>query len=156
MHPVIRKLHDAQLRKDLPEFRPGDTSASMSASSKGKAKRSRKRIQAFEGVVISRRAAPPAPLFTVRRAAFGTGVERIFPLHSPSIASVEVTRQGQSSPRPPLLPPQPQGRPLASSAPPARSSSRRGNRESLSFITPKYFQKKKTRPRSQIEARFYL
>src|SRR5215469_14498674 len=73
MNPLIRKLHEAQLRKDLPEFRPGDT---------------------FEGVVISKKGRASSATFTVRRVSFGTGVERIFPLHSPSIASIDVVSKG--------------------------------------------------------------
>src|SRR5437870_2199221 len=91
MHPVIRKLHDAQLRKDLPEFRPGDTVRLL----EGEGEKVKERIQAFEGVVISKKGRASSATFTVRRVSFGTGVERIFPLHSPSIASVEVTGKGK-------------------------------------------------------------
>src|SRR5216117_907489 len=91
MHPVIRKLHDAQLRKDLPEFRPGDTVRVNVRLLEGEGEKVKERIQAFEGVVISKKGRASSATFTVRRVSFGTGVERIFPLHSPSIASVEVT-----------------------------------------------------------------
>src|SRR5579871_3034629 len=93
MHPVIRKLHEAQLRKDLPEFRPGDTVRVNVRLVEGE--KVKERIQSFEGVVISKKGRASSATFTVRRVSFGTGVERIFPLHSPSIASVEVTGKGK-------------------------------------------------------------
>jgi large subunit ribosomal protein L19 len=83
MNPVIRKLHEAQLRKDLPEFRPGDTV------------RVNVRLQAFEGVVISKKGRASSATFTVRRVSFGVGIERIFPLHSPTISSIEVVGKGK-------------------------------------------------------------
>ena len=95
MHPVIRKLHDAQLRKDLPEFRPGDTVRVNVRLLEGEGEKVKERIQAFEGVVISKKGRASSATFTVRRVSFGTGVERIFPLHSPSIASVEVPGKGK-------------------------------------------------------------
>ena len=94
MHPVIRKLHDAQLRKDLPEFRPGDTVKVNVRLLEGEGEKVKERIQAFEGVVISKKGRASSATFTVRRVSFGTGVERIFPLHSPSIYSMEVTGKG--------------------------------------------------------------
>jgi large subunit ribosomal protein L19 len=94
MNPVIRKLHDAQLRKDLPEFRPGDTVRVNVRLLEGEGEKVKERIQAFEGVVISKKGRASSASFTVRRVSFGTGVERIFPLHSPSIASIDVVSKG--------------------------------------------------------------
>ena len=94
MNPVIRKLHEAQLRKDLPEFRPGDTVKVNVRLLEGEGEKVKERIQAFEGVVISKKGRASSATFTVRRDSFGTGVERIFPLHSPSISSIEVTGKG--------------------------------------------------------------
>jgi large subunit ribosomal protein L19 len=94
MNPVIRKLHEAQLRKDLPEFRPGDTVKVNVRLLEGEGEKVKERLQAFEGVVISKKGRASSATFTVRRVSFGTGVERIFPLHSPSIASIEVTGKG--------------------------------------------------------------
>jgi large subunit ribosomal protein L19 len=94
MNPVIRKLHDAQLRKDLPEFRPGDSVRVNVRLQEGEGEKVKERIQAFEGVVISKKGRASSATFTVRRVSFGTGVERIFPLHSPTISSIEVTGKG--------------------------------------------------------------
>ena len=94
MNPVIRKLHDAQLRKDLPEFRPGDTVKVNVRLQEGEGEKIKERIQVFEGVVISKKGRASSATFTVRRVSFGTGVERIFPLHSPTISSIEVTGKG--------------------------------------------------------------
>src|SRR5260221_590015 len=89
MNPVIRKLHEAQLRKDLPEFRPGDSVKVNVRLQEGEGEKVKERIQAFEGVVISKKGRASSATFTVRRVSFGTGVERIFPLHSPTIASID-------------------------------------------------------------------
>ena len=94
MNPVIRKLHEAQLRKDLPDFRPGDTVKVNVRLFEGEGEKVKERIQAFEGVVISKKGRASSATFTVRRVSFGTGVERIFPLHSPSIASIDVVGKG--------------------------------------------------------------
>ena len=94
MNPVIQKLHEAQLRKDLPEFRAGDTIKVHVRLMEGEGEKVKERIQAFEGVVISKKGRASSATFTVRRVSFGTGVERIFPLHSPSISSIEVTGKG--------------------------------------------------------------
>ena len=94
MNPVIRKLHEAQLRKDLPEFRPGDTVRVNVRLLEGEGEKVKERIQVFEGVVISKKGRASSASFTVRRVSFGTGVERIFPLHSPSIASIDVVSKG--------------------------------------------------------------
>src|SRR5246500_1737220 len=94
MNPVIRKLHEAQLRKDLPEFRAGDTVRVNVRLQEGEGEKVKERLQAFEGVVISKKGRASSATFTVRRVSFGVGIERIFPLHSPMISSVEVVGKG--------------------------------------------------------------
>src|SRR5213082_2970233 len=95
MNLVIQKLHEAQLRKDLPEFRPGDTVKVNVRLQEGEGEKVKERIQVFEGVVISKKGRASSATFTVRRVSFGTGVERIFPLHSPTISSIEVVGKGK-------------------------------------------------------------
>src|SRR5258705_9919890 len=95
MNSVIRKLHDAQLRKDLPEFRAGDTVRVNVRLQEGEGEKVKERLQAFEGVVISKKGRASSATFTVRRVSFGVGIERIFPLHSPTISSIEVVSKGK-------------------------------------------------------------
>lgn len=95
MNPAIRKLHDVQLRKDLPEFRAGDTIRVNVRLKEGEGEKEKERLQAFEGVVISKKGRASSATFTVRRVSFGVGIERIFPLHSPSISSIEVVGKGK-------------------------------------------------------------
>jgi len=95
MNPVIRKLHDAQLRKDLPDFRAGDTVRVNVRLQEGEGEKVKERLQAFEGVVISKKGRASSATFTVRRVSFGVGIERIFPLHSPTISSIEVVGKGK-------------------------------------------------------------
>jgi large subunit ribosomal protein L19 len=93
MKPIIAKVQESQLRKDHPAFRPGDTVRVNVRLKEGEGEK--ERIQAFEGVVINRRGELLGESFTVRRVSFGIGVERIFPVHSPMISSIEVVRQGR-------------------------------------------------------------
>jgi len=95
MNPVIRKLHEAQLRKDLPDFRAGDTVRVNVRLKEGEGEKEKERLQAFEGVVISKKGRASSATFTVRRVSFGVGIERIFPLHSPTISSIEVVGKGK-------------------------------------------------------------
>jgi large subunit ribosomal protein L19 len=95
MNLVIAKLHEAQLRKDLPEFRPGDTVRVNVRLKEGEGEKEKERLQAFEGVVISKKGRASGATFTVRRVSFGVGIERIFPLHSPSISSIVVVGKGK-------------------------------------------------------------
>ncbi|MCS7206413.1 MAG: 50S ribosomal protein L19 [Dehalococcoidia bacterium] len=74
----------------LPDFRPGDTVRVLFRIKEG----DRERVQAFEGVVIRKRGTGPGATFTVRRMAYGTGIERTFPVASPMIAGVDVVRRG--------------------------------------------------------------
>jgi large subunit ribosomal protein L19 len=83
-------VDQAFLRADLPEFRPGDTvKVHVRVVEAG-----RERIQVFQGVVIRRQGGGLQETFTVRKISFGVGVERTFPLHSPSIAKLEVVSRG--------------------------------------------------------------
>ena len=93
MKPIIAKVQESQLRKDHPVFRPGDTIRVHVRLKEGEG--DKERIQPFEGVVMSRRGELLGESFTVRRVSFGIGVERIFPVHSPMISSVELVRQGR-------------------------------------------------------------
>jgi large subunit ribosomal protein L19 len=80
----------AQLRDDLPDFRPGDTVKVHVRVVEG----SRERIQVFQGFVLRRQGGGLRETFTVRKVSFGVGVERTFPVHSPSIAKVELVMRG--------------------------------------------------------------
>lgn len=87
----IEELQEAKVRADFPEFRPGDTLRVHTRIREG----DKERIQVFEGVVIARKRAGIASTFTVRKISYGVGVERIFPMHSPLVAKVEVKARGQ-------------------------------------------------------------
>jgi large subunit ribosomal protein L19 len=84
----IEKKH---LRKDLPEFRTGDTVRVHTKIKEG----DKERIQVFEGVVIARRRGNSRAMFTVRKMSYGVGVERMFPVHSPRLDRVEVVSHGE-------------------------------------------------------------
>ena len=79
------------LRTDMPAFEPGDTVRVMVRVKEGE----KERLQAFEGLVIAKRGGGISENFTVRKISAGVGVERIFPLHSPVLASVDVVRRGR-------------------------------------------------------------
>ena len=87
---IIEILEKEQLRSDIPQFAPGDTVRVHARIVEG----TRERIQVFEGVVIGRQGTGVRETFTVRRISYGVGVERLFPVHSPRIAKIEVTRRG--------------------------------------------------------------
>jgi large subunit ribosomal protein L19 len=92
VHPLIQKIEAAELRSAaLPSFSPGDTVRVNVRILDGE----KERIQAYEGVVISIKGASNRRSFTVRKISQGFGVERVFPLHSPRISSLEVIRQGR-------------------------------------------------------------
>ena len=78
------------LRKDVPSFVPGDTVSVWVRVIEG----DKERLQAFQGTVIGRHSGGLDESFTVRKISMGVGVERIFPLHSPSVARIEVLRKG--------------------------------------------------------------
>jgi large subunit ribosomal protein L19 len=87
----IRQLEREHMRLDIPAFRPGDTVKVHVKIKEGE----KERIQAFQGVVISKRSGSTNATFTVRKVSYGIGVERIFPLHSPVIDRIEVINEGR-------------------------------------------------------------
>ena len=86
---IIETLENEQLRKDIPEFRPGDTVRVHVKVVEGKTER----VQVFEGIVIARKNAGVRETFTVRRISYGVGVERTFLVHSPRLEKIEVKRR---------------------------------------------------------------
>ena len=90
MHTAIAELEQAQIRSDIPEFRPGDTLKVHVRVVEG----NRERTQMFQGVVIRRKGSGARETFTVRKVSFGVGVERTFPVHSPILARIEVVSRG--------------------------------------------------------------
>ncbi len=87
---IVQVIGKNQMRKDLPEFRVGDTAKVHYKIKEG----AKQRIQVFQGIVIQRRGAGISKTFTVRKISNGIAVERIFPLHSPNIDKIEVVRYG--------------------------------------------------------------
>lgn len=93
--PIIEK---AALKTDVPDFSAGDTVKVYQRIKERDGEKEKERIQVFEGLVIARHGKIGiSSTFIVRKVASGVGVERIFPLHSPSIAKIEVTRPGSAS-----------------------------------------------------------
>ena len=88
---VIDKINATQINPNVPEFRVGDTVRVDVKIIEGK----RERIQAFEGIVMARKGSGVSETFTVRKVSYGVGVERVFPVHSPKIANIEVVRKGK-------------------------------------------------------------
>jgi large subunit ribosomal protein L19 len=88
---VVEMLEMEQMRGDIPGFKPGDTVKVHARIKEGE----KERIQVFQGVVIRKRKGNTGATFTVRKVSYGIGVERIFPLHSPSIDKVEVVSRGR-------------------------------------------------------------
>ena len=91
MNDIIKKIEDAQLKAEAPEFRVGDTVKVYGKIKEG----NRERIQIFEGTVIKRQNGGARETFTVRKNSNGIGVEKTWPLHSPSVDNVEVVRKGK-------------------------------------------------------------
>ena len=87
---IIEKIESEQLKKDVTAFKVGDTVKVHTRVVEG----DKERIQIYSGIVIGRKGAGLNANFTVRRVSYGEGVERVFPLHSPRIAKIEVERQG--------------------------------------------------------------
>lgn len=88
---LIKAVTQSYMREDIPEFRAGDTVRVHVKIKEG----DRERIQVFEGLVIGRRGGGISETYTVRKMSSGVGVERTFPLHSPMVAKIEVTRLGK-------------------------------------------------------------
>ncbi len=88
---IIRAIEQEQLKSDLPNFGPGDSVKVHVRVKEGK----RERIQIFEGVVLKRQGGGLREMFTVRKISFGVGVEKTFPVHSPSIEKIDVIRRGK-------------------------------------------------------------
>lgn len=90
---LMNIVEATQFRDDVPDFEAGDTVNVHLRVVEG----DKERIQEFEGVCLSRRGSGSSETFTVRKVSEGIGVERIFPVHSPRIANIEVTRRGAVS-----------------------------------------------------------
>ncbi len=88
---VIQAIDKEHMRLDIPDFKAGDTVKVHARIKEG----DKERIQIFQGVVIRRRKGELGATFTVRKVSYGVGVERIFPLHSPSIDKIEIVTRGR-------------------------------------------------------------
>lgn len=91
MHKAIREFEAAQMKTDIPEFRPGDTLRISMRIVEGE----KTRIQDYQGICIGRRGSGSRETITVRRVSYGVGMERVFPLHSPRIEKISVVRRGK-------------------------------------------------------------
>jgi len=91
MHTAIAELEQAQIRSDIPSFRPGDTLRVHVKVTEG----NRSRVQVFQGIVIRRQGGGVRETFTVRKISYGVGVERTFPVHTPAIEKIEVVTRGR-------------------------------------------------------------
>lgn len=91
MNELIKALEAEQVKQEVPNFGPGDTVKVHVKIIEGK----RERIQIFEGVVLKRQGGGIRETFTVRKLSFGVGVERTFPVHSPKVEKIEITRFGK-------------------------------------------------------------
>jgi large subunit ribosomal protein L19 len=87
----IQQLEREQMRLDHPDFGPGDTVKVHVKIKEGE----KERVQIFQGVVISKRKGTTNATFTVRKISYGVGVERVFPMHSPSLDKIEVVTKGR-------------------------------------------------------------
>lgn len=88
---LLQDVTQAHLRPDVPEFRAGDNVKVAVRIKEG----NRERIQIFEGLVIKKQGGGVSETFTVRKISYGVGIERTFPLHSPSIDTITVSRRGK-------------------------------------------------------------
>ena len=91
MNEILRAIEAEQLRTDLPNFKVGDNVKVYVKIKEG----TRERVQMFEGTVMKKQNGGLRETFTVRRVALGTGVERTFPMHSPVIEKIEISRRGK-------------------------------------------------------------
>jgi len=92
MVELLRNFEKEQMKKDIPEFEPGDEVRVHLRIPEAE----KERIQIYEGIVIARKHGGLKETFTVRKVSYGVGIERIFPLHSPMIAKIEVTKKGDA------------------------------------------------------------
>ena len=88
---IIKNITESQMRTDLPKLNIGDTVKVYYKVIEG----SRERVQMFEGTIIGKKGAGISETFTVRRISYGVGVERVFPVNSPKIDKIEVSRVGK-------------------------------------------------------------
>ena len=91
MNPTVENLGKKYLENNLPELNPGDTVKVFVRIIEG----NKERTQAFEGIIIKKRGSGVGKTITVRKTFQGVGVERVFPLHSPNVANIRVTRSGK-------------------------------------------------------------
>ena len=91
MSNIIENIEREQMRVDIPDFKAGDTIKVHARIKEGE----KERIQVFQGFVIRKRRGTLGATFTVRKISYGVGVERIFPLHSPTIDKIEVVSKGR-------------------------------------------------------------
>jgi large subunit ribosomal protein L19 len=92
---VIEKITEKQLNPNVPEFRVGDTVVVGCKIIETKNGKDKERVQDFEGTVIARKGSGVSETFTVRKVISGIGVEKIFPVHSPNVAYIKVTKKGK-------------------------------------------------------------
>jgi large subunit ribosomal protein L19 len=90
MARVIDEIEKQQMKRNVPDFAPGDTVVVQVRVTEG----DRERLQAYEGIVIAKRNRGLNSSFTVRKVSHGEGVERVFPTHSPAVAEIKVKRRG--------------------------------------------------------------
>ncbi len=88
---ALKLMSDACLKMEIPVIEIGDTVTVQVKIREGE----KERLQAFEGTVIARKGSGISETFTVRRLSYGVGVERVFPIHSPNVASVSIVRKGR-------------------------------------------------------------
>lgn len=91
MHGTMQELEKMQIRTDIPDFAPGDTVRVHVRIREG----DKERIQVFEGAVLGRKGSGVHETFTVRKVSYSVGVERIFPVHSPMVKTIEVVTRGR-------------------------------------------------------------
>ena len=91
MNEILKKIEDAQLKEKVDEFKVGDTVKVSALIKEG----NRERVQAFEGTVIKRQGGGVRETFTVRKTSNGIGVEKTWPLHSPTVQGIQVIRKGK-------------------------------------------------------------
>ncbi len=91
MNNIIAKIEQEQIKKDIPEFRVGDSVKVHTRVIEG----DKERVQVFAGIVISRKGSGLNQAYTVRKISYGEGVERVFPLNTPRVSKIEITKNGR-------------------------------------------------------------